>query len=197
MFSGDVTGRWIRRRSPDEPLAMAPQRTPDRPARTSRLQEPEVWFVLSTFVAAVAMTAIAAFAVWITGGLPPRYFLGDPTWHWKGSTGPTGEVVVADPARYTLDFAADFTFAAAADCNQASGRYGVVPAGRAGGSANRLTMTLGPATTAACEPGSLSDAFLAQLATAAFYRIDGSRLTITLADGGAMTFEAASGPPGG
>jgi heat shock protein HslJ len=178
-------------------MVMATQRTPDRPTRTSRLQEPEVWFVLSTFAAAVVMTAIAALAVWISGGLPPRYFLGEPTWQWTGSTGgEAGTIEVAEPARYTIDFAGDRTFAAMADCNQAAGTYGVVPAGRAGGSANRLTIALGPVTAAACEPGSLSDSFLAQLGAAGFYRIEGSRLTITLSDGGEMTFEAASGPPG-
>lgn len=153
--------------------------------------------MLSTFVAAVAMTAIAAFAVWVTGGLAPRYFLVEPTWQWTGSTGSAaGTLEVADPARYTIDFAADRTFAATADCNQAAGTYGVLPAGRAGGAANRLTLALGPVTTAACEPGSLSDEYLAELGSAAFYRIEGARLTITLSDGGAMTFEAASGPPG-
>lgn len=176
---------------------MATQRTPDRPSRTSRLQEPEVWFVLSTLVAAVVMTAIAMFAVWVTGGLPPRYFLVQPTWQWTGSTGgAAGTIEVVEPARYTIDFAGDRTFAATADCNQAGGTYSVLTAGRAGGSANRLTIALGPLTAAACEPGSLSDAFLGQLGSSAFYRIDGALLTITLGDGGAMTFEAASGPPG-
>jgi heat shock protein HslJ len=165
--------------------------------RSSRLQEPEAWFVLSTLVAAVVMTAIAALAVWISGGLPPRYFLAEPTWQWTSSAGVEGgaPLAVADPARYTIDFAGDRTFAATADCNEASGTYGVVPAGRAGGSANRLTMEIGAVTRAACEPGSLSDAFLAQLAEAAYYRIEGSALTITLADGATMVLEAASGPP--
>lgn len=177
---------------------MAAQRTPGGTGRTSRLERPEVWFVVSTFVAAVVTTVIAVLAVWISGGLPPRYFLVDPTWQWTGSTGgELREVVVADPARYTIDFAGDRTLSATADCNQAVGTYGVVPAGRAGGSANHLTIAVGPVTPAACEPGSLSEAFLAQLGSAAFYRIEGSRLTIALAGGGTMTFEAASGPPGG
>lgn len=152
---------------------------------------------MSMLAAAVVMSAIAALAVWVTGGLPPRYFLVQPTWQWTGSAGAEGAqpLVVADPARYTIDFAGDRTFAATADCNQATGTYGTLPAGRAGGAANRLTMAIGSVTRAACEPGSLSDAFLAQLAEAAFYRIEGSALTITLADDTAMTFEAASGPP--
>jgi heat shock protein HslJ len=176
---------------------MATQRTPGRPSRTSRLQEPEVWFVLSTLVAAVVMTLIAVIAVWVSGGLPPRYFLAEPTWQWTGSSGgAAGTVEVADPARYTIDFASDWTFAATADCNQAAGTYSVLTAGRAGGSANRLTIALGPVTSAACEPGSLSDAYLGQLGAAGFYRIEGAQLTITLTDGGEMIFEAASGPPG-
>lgn len=175
---------------------MATQRTPGRPSRASRLQEPEVRFVLSTFVAAVVMTLIAVVAVWVSGGLPPRYFLAEPTWQWTGSTGgAAGTVEVVEPARYTIDFAGDWTFAATADCNQAAGTYSVLTAGRAGGSANRLTITLGPVTAAACEPGSLSETFLGQLGAAGFYRIEGARLTVTLADGGTMTFEAASGPP--
>ena len=165
--------------------------------RSSRLREPEVRLLVSMFAAAVVMSVIAALAVCVSGGLPPRYFLAEPTWQWTASAGGEGSapLVVDDPARYTIDFAGDRTFAARADCNEASGTYGVVPAGRAGGAANRLTMEIGSATRAACEPGSLSDAFLAQLAEAAFYRIEGSALTITLADGAAMTFEAASGPP--
>ncbi len=147
--------------------------------------------------AAVVMTVLAVLAVAAAGPQPPRLALTGPAWQWVGSsTGPNGTPLVApDPAAYTIDFAGDRTFAASADCVRVSGTYLSVPAGRAGGATNSLTLLPAPgpspAASASCGPASLADAYLAQLASASHYAITGSQLTITLAPQGTMTFQAA------
>jgi heat shock protein HslJ len=153
----------------------------------------EIQALISMFAAAVLMTAVAVLGVFIAGEQPPRLVLPGTTWQWTGSTTGAGEtpLVVPAPAEYTVQFSRDGTYEAAADCNQVAGTYRVVPAGRAGGSTNGLTLVPAPASLASCGAGSLSDLFLEQLGSASRYAIAGSQLTITLAPSGTMTFEAA------
>lgn len=164
----------------------------EAPGTGRRSPSPVVQQLIGMFVAAVLMTAIAVAAVAISGGLPPRLGLTSTTWQWTGSTigRDATPLEVPDPGAYTIRFTRDLTFEATADCNQVSGTYAVVAAGRAGGSTNSLVLEPGPATLAACGAGSLSEEFLTQLGSATRYWITGSQLTITLAAPSTMTFEA-------
>jgi heat shock protein HslJ len=105
------------------------------------------------------------------------------TWKWTASTTktPVSQSVVPDPQDYTVEFKANQTFAAKADCNQVSGSWTST-------ADNGLTITLGPSTLAACGPDSLSDAFIAGLAKATRYVIEESKLILTMTDEGTMTF---------
>ena len=95
-----------------------------------------------------------------------------------------GVVPAADQANYTIEFKADGTFAAKADCNQVSGTYTTTPTGG-------LTIVLGPSTMAACPPESLAPQYVTGLGNAASYAISGSDLTITLKDEGTLVFTSA------
>jgi heat shock protein HslJ len=154
---------------------------------------PEIQVLVSMFAAAVLMTAVAVLAIAILGAGPPRLALTGTTWQWTGSATDAGAapLVVPDPAAYTVRFGRDGTFEAVADCARVSGTYSTVPAGRAGGGTNSLTLVQAPASPAACGAGSLAGPFLQQLESASRYTIAGSQLTITLAPRGTMTFEAA------
>ena len=93
-----------------------------------------------------------------------------------------GVVPAAEQANYTLEFKADGTFAAKADCNQVAGTYTTTSAGG-------LSIAVGPSTMAACADGSLSDLYILGLGNAASYAIASDQLTITLVDGGTLVFK--------
>ncbi len=94
-----------------------------------------------------------------------------------------GVVPAAEQANYTIEFQADGTFAAKADCNQVAGTYEV----GAGGS---ISILPGPSTLAACPPGSMGDLYVVGLGNASSYAIEGGQLTLTLGDGGTLVFAA-------
>jgi heat shock protein HslJ len=102
-----------------------------------------------------------------------------------------GVVPAADQARYTITFNTDGTFSGTADCNAISGTYKT--------SGSSLTITMGASTRVACPEGSFGDLFAHALANAVSYAIANDQLTITLKDGGTLTFvvgaAAASGAP--
>jgi heat shock protein HslJ len=96
-------------------------------------------------------------------------------------------VVPADQqANYTIQFVADGSFSAKADCNTVSGTYATADAAAASGA---LTITPVTATTAACPEGSFADLYVIGLGNAASYTIAGGQLTITLSDGGTLVFK--------
>ena len=106
----------------------------------------------------------------------PATKLTGTTWQWTIELDPSGkEVNVNDPANYTVAFADDGMVAIKADCNQAGGTYTLED--------ESLTITLGPATLAACPPGSRSDDFLAYLGAAASFQFSGDQLAILLKPG--------------
>jgi heat shock protein HslJ len=109
----------------------------------------------------VTFSILVAFSVAMSI-LQPAGQLTGVTWQWTASTGAgsTSPTVVPDPSRYTIRFETDGTIEARADCN----------------------------TMVACGAGSLSDAYVADLAMSAHYRIVDGRLGITLADGSSMSF---------
>ena len=88
-------------------------------------------------------------------------------------------------ANYTIQFGADGTFTARADCNTVSGTYS--PSDPAGASGS-LSLVPGPATIVACEEGSYGDLYLTGLASTASFAITGNKLTLTLADSGTLQY---------
>lgn len=153
--------------------------------------------VVVAILSVVVVTAIVAIAVAL-GVHPPGTVLTGTTWQWTAST--TGarhaEVVVPDPATYTIEFRSDRTFQAKADCNAISGTYRSVLAGRTGSASTGLRLTPEPSSPVACGAGSLSDVYARDLEKAARYVIADAQLTIMLSDGGRMTFQVgdAVGP---
>jgi para-nitrobenzyl esterase len=93
-----------------------------------------------------------------------------------------GVVPAADQANYTIEFKADGTYNAKADCNNVQGTYTTTPAGG-------LTIVLGPSTQVACPEGSLGSKYATDLGNAASYAIAGGQLTITLKDEGTLVFK--------
>ena len=125
------------------------------------------------------------------GASPPAELLGK-TWKLTGITETTpafqGVVPEADQSNYTIEFQADGTFNAKADCNQVGGTYevhrgdgrtdiGLEPGG------GSISILPGPSTLAACPPGSMGDLYVVGLGKASSYAIEGGQLTLTLADG--------------
>jgi heat shock protein HslJ len=89
-----------------------------------------------------------------------------------------------DPALYTIEFADDGTAAIKANCNQVGAEYEE--------NESALSIVLGPATLAACPPGSLDVEFLRDLEGAAGYLIDEDDLIIDIRfDTGTMRFADA------
>ena len=98
-----------------------------------------------------------------------------------------GVVPAADQSKYTITFNTDGTFNAKADCNAVAGTYKT--------SGSNLTITLGPSTLVACPDGSFGDLFAHALGNAASYAIANDQLTITLKDGGTLTFAVGVAAP--
>ena len=103
-------------------------------------------------------------------------------------TPPFQGVIPADQqSHHTIVFNTGGTFNATADCNAVSGTYET--------KGSQLTITMGPATLVACPDGSFGDLFAHALAHAASYAIPGDELTITLKDGGTMSFVVGAAGP--
>lgn len=107
------------------------------------------------------------------------------TWQWVSTEQADGTVVEAsDPGSYTLTFMDDGSVGAQFDCNSGGGAYTI----------EGSSLTFGPMVTTlmACPDASQADVFGQQLAEVTSYAVDGDTLTLTLADGGTMTFAAAA-----
>jgi hypothetical protein len=140
---------------------------------------------LTLVVVVVVLTSVLLPAV----GSPPVNPLAQGAWEWLGTDRPDGEPASrpADPSAYTITFRPDRTFVAQADCNTAAGTYRRSPPGRLG-PLHGLQISIGPATLAACAPGSLSGDYLDELGRAASSLVEGDALQIRLTDGGSMRF---------
>ena len=145
---------------------------------------------IRTFVVlAIGLTAIVAACSGSSGSSAPSAAAGagltGKTWHLTAITEKVpafqGVVPAEDQPNYTIQFNADGTFAAKADCNQLAGSY--TTSGTDG-----LAILPGPMTLAACPEGSLSSQYVAALGKAASYAIANDQLTITLTDGGTLVF---------
>ena len=118
-----------------------------------------------------------------TGAAPN---LVDTVWLWQQTLMNNDDQFTPDnPGNYTLQFNADGTFAAQADCNQVNGSYTL--------DGNQLTIAPGPSTMAACPEGSLGDQFVKNLGEANSFFFDGDNLMISLMfDSGTMRFSPQS-----
>ena len=104
-------------------------------------------------------------------------------WYWQAyqDSAEINDLIVPDPAQYTLEFLPDGTYQVVADCNRGSGSYM-----EDGGS---LTFGPGPMTLAECGPESLYDEFVTRLGDVATYVFADSNLVLNLkADAGNMVF---------
>jgi heat shock protein HslJ len=110
-------------------------------------------------------------------------------WEWVSTTDPAqGTVAVNDPSRYVILFNDDGTAYIRADCNTVQTTYTT--------DGSSISITQGITTLAACPPDSLDSQFLAQLANAAIYFIEGGNLYIDqAADSGTMRFVPQGTPP--
>jgi heat shock protein HslJ len=113
----------------------------------------------------------------------------DEVWRWTGAEGGAAAeagsaraVTVDHPNRYTLEFLGDRRYSVRADCNSGSGTWS---------NAGQFTLSGGPMTLAACEPGSLDAQYLDLLSRVTKFSPAGpGRIRLTTADGMVMTFEA-------
>ena len=99
-----------------------------------------------------------------------------------------GVVPASQQSKFTITFKKDATFEAQADCNVAAGTYKTTNSGG-------LTIEVGPSTTVVCPNGSYSELYLHALNQAESYVIAEKELTISLKDGGMLTFGDAAAAP--
>jgi heat shock protein HslJ len=129
------------------------------------------------------LVATLTLGALLVGCAPSGVTLTGNTWEWAASTTtPVSQSVVPDPQNYTIEFKANQTFEAKADCNQLSGTW-------ASTSDDGLTITLGSSTAAACGPDSLSSAYIDGLAKTSLYVLDEGKLVLHQGDQGTMTFQ--------
>jgi heat shock protein HslJ len=111
--------------------------------------------------------------------------LAGSTWTWQETVFGDGTAIAPEGGRYSVAFGTDGLVRIQADCNSSSGSYTV--------EGDRLTIQLGPTTTAFCPPPSFSDAFLRSVAAAQAFQVEGETLLINLAsEAGTMRFARSS-----
>lgn len=111
-------------------------------------------------------------------------------WQWTTFVDPLSKLTVDDPAQYTVEFKADESVSAKADCNQGNGSYTAENNGK--GPSGSIDIEIMAMTMAMCPPESLSDQFVQYLNQAAIYFFEGENLYLDLpADSGTMTFAPA------
>lgn len=96
-----------------------------------------------------------------------------------------GAVPSAQQASYTIEFRADGTFTARADCNTVNGSYTAADPNASSGS---LSIVPGPSSVVACPEGSYGDLYVISISSAASYAIANSQLVITLSDAGTLQY---------
>jgi heat shock protein HslJ len=132
-------------------------------------------------VALVALAVVAAACSSTSSGLTGR------TWQLTAITEKTpafqGVVPADQQANYTIEFKSDGTAAVKADCNSVAATYTTTSSGG-------ITIVAGPSTLMACAASSMDAQYLAGLAAATSYKVDGSQLTLTLKDQGTLQFTA-------
>jgi polar amino acid transport system substrate-binding protein len=105
----------------------------------------------------------------------------DGKWRWTSIETPVKSIDVKNPAKYTIEFAADNTVRVIADCNRGTGTYKV--------DGRSLKFSPIATTRMACPAGSQDGMYLASLNAARIYKLDQDTLYVDLfADGGTMKF---------
>ena len=169
------------------PAARGSWNQPSRPRPELRVTLPALRRRLLILAVAALGTALAAAACGgDDGGESGAAGLQGTVWQWQGSQyNDESEAVPDDPSLYTIEFADDGTAAIKANCNQVRAEYEE--------NESSLSIVLGPATLAACPPGSLDAEFLRDLEGAAGYLIDEDDLIIDIKfDTGTMRFADAA-----
>jgi len=111
-------------------------------------------------------------------------------WQWTAFVDPLRKTTVDDPSQYTVEFRADGSVSAKADCNQGNGTYTAENDEK--GSSGSIDIEIMAMTMAMCPPESLSDQFVQYLNEAAIYFLEGENLYLDLpADSGTMIFAPA------
>jgi heat shock protein HslJ len=140
-------------------------------------------------LSAVVLLVASVAAACTSGGASGSGLTGK-TWALTAITEKTpafqGVIPAADAGRYTIAFAADGTVSGKADCNQFTGTY------KTSGS-NGLTIALGAMTMAFCPDGEFANLYVHALSNTASYAITGETLTLTLTDGGTLSFNSTGG----
>lgn len=96
-----------------------------------------------------------------------------------------GVVPAEDAGKYTIEFMADGTYAAQADCNRLAGTFTASADGA-------MTINPGLSTMAYCGEGSLADLYVLGLTSTESYAVADGTLTLTLANGGTLEFAATA-----
>ena len=139
-----------------------------------------------TFGSGTVPAASAAVAPSVGPGASPADGLTGKAWQLTAITEKVpafqGVVPADQQANYTIEFKTDGSFSAKADCNQVAGTYVTTAAGG-------MAITVGPSTMAYCGEGSMSDLYIIGLSNASTYAIASGSLTITLVDGGTLTYK--------
>jgi heat shock protein HslJ len=134
--------------------------------------------VVAVVIAVVVLGVIAVLLLRNNGG--DNSALTGKTWYLvSGSqTNPTWQWVVppAQQADFTIEFNADKTFSAKADCNQLSGSWST-------SGSDGLTIVPGPMTMALCGDQGLDFIYAGMLARTTNYATTGTGLDLTLTDG--------------
>ncbi len=105
------------------------------------------------------------------------------TWQWVQTLAPDETIVAVDPARYTITFNEDGTYAMQVDCNSGGGGYTV--------DGQAISIEPGMMTLMGCPEDTQDAAFLQINNAAVYYFVDGD-LFLELADAaGIMQFRAA------
>ncbi|GJM39722.1 MAG: hypothetical protein DHS20C20_00040 [Ardenticatenaceae bacterium] len=108
-------------------------------------------------------------------------------WYWlafqdSADGAESNDIIVPNPAKYTLEFLADGTAQIQADCNSGSSQITL--------EGSSLTFAPGPMTLAECDPGSLYNEYLARLGDVVTYVFDedGNLVLNLKVDAGNMIF---------
>lgn len=118
----------------------------------------------------------------------PQPTLTGTTWQWVQTVTPTETIVAVDPARYTITFNDDGSFAWQVDCNSGGGGFTMDAA------TNALTIGPGMMTLMGC-PEDTQDFQFQQITNAVVYYFVDGNLYLELADGaGVMQLQAAPAP---
>jgi heat shock protein HslJ len=136
-------------------------------------------------VSLVALVALVTLLAACRSGAAAGSGLTSKTWTLSSitTTSPASQGVIpaSEQGKYTIEFKADNTFSAKADCNTIAGVYYA-------GDGGSLTIEPGPSTLVACPPASLGSAYTAALATTVRYAIANGELSLTLSGGGKLQY---------